>query len=114
MTIAAFVLGIIALLLAFIPLIGTFAICPAILGFLLGIIGLLIKIKRKQPKAIGIVGVILCGLAIVVSKANFEVSDKAIKQLDHDIREVDQKFQRDIDKIDQDFKRSMEEIKNLD
>ena len=114
MTIAAFVLGIIALLLAFIPLIGTFAICPAILGLLLGIIGLLIKIKKKQSKAMGIVGVILCGLAIFVAKANFEASDKAIKQLDHDIKETNQKFQRDMDRIDRDFKRSMEEIKNLD
>ncbi len=114
MTIAAFVLGIIALLLAFIPLIGTFAVCPAILGLLLGIIGLLIKIKRKQPKALGIVGVILCGLAIFVAKANFEASDKAIKQLDSEFQKADQKFRRDMDKIDQDFKRNLEEIKNLD
>ena len=82
MTIAAFVLGIISLSLAFIPFLGILTTYPALIGFLLGVIGLIINIKKKQPKAMGITGIILCAIAFGVAQANLQASDQAVKQLD--------------------------------
>ena len=79
MTIAACVLGIISLLLAFIPSLGILTAYPAFIGFLLGVIGLIINIKKKQPQAMGITGIILCAITLGVSQANLQASDQAIK-----------------------------------
>ena len=79
MALAAFVLGIITLLLAFIPSLGILTTYPALIGLLLGVIGLIINIKKKQPKAMGITGIILCVIALGVSQANLQASDQAIE-----------------------------------
>ncbi len=66
MGIAALVIGIIALVCGFIPLCGWFAFLPAIIGLILGILDVKNKSKAKQPKGMGMAGVVLNAVAILV------------------------------------------------
>ena len=65
MGIAALVLGILSIIIGFIPLCGTIAFFPAIVGIILGIIEIVTKSKKNEKKGMGIAGVILSALAIV-------------------------------------------------
>jgi hypothetical protein len=66
MGIAALVLGIIGLIISFIPFCGVIAFLPCLVGLALGIADIAVKSKRGQPKAMGIVGTILNGVALVI------------------------------------------------
>lgn len=65
------IIGIISLVIAFIPMCGFWAAAPAMVGLILGIIDLVLKTKRKQPRGKAIVGVILNPLAIIAIVAWF-------------------------------------------
>lgn len=65
MGIAALVLGIISIILGFIPLIGAIAFVPAIVGLVLGIVDIVNKNKKKEPKGMSIAGTVLSAIAIV-------------------------------------------------
>lgn len=66
MGVAALVLGIISIIIGFIPFCGAIAFVPAIIGLILGIIDIVQKSKKKEPKGMAIAGTILTGLAIVI------------------------------------------------
>ena len=66
MGIASLVLGIIALVTALIPLFGTVAFFPALIGLGLGIGHIATASRRQQPKGAGIAGVVLNGVAALV------------------------------------------------
>lgn len=66
MDLAALIIGIIAVVLGFIPFCGYFALLPAIVGLILGIVDVMKKSKAKQPKGKGIAGIVLNAVAIVV------------------------------------------------
>lgn len=66
MGVAALVLGIISLLIGFIPVIGAIAFIPALIGLILGIVEIVKKSKSKEPKAMGIAGTVLSAIAIVI------------------------------------------------
>lgn len=63
---ASLVIGIIALILGFIPLCGIIALIPAIVGLILGIVDLAKKSKSGEKKGIPLAGVILCAISIVI------------------------------------------------
>lgn len=64
MAIAALILGIVAVLSSFIPLAGIFLVwAPAIVGLILGIIGLT---GGRPSRVLALVGVILSGLSIIL------------------------------------------------
>lgn len=66
MDVASLVLGIISIVLGFIPLCGAIAFIPALVGLILGIIVLVKKSKDPQaPKGMSIAGVALNSLAIL-------------------------------------------------
>ena len=65
MGIASLILGIISGIVGIIPFCGILAIIPAIIGLILGIIFVVKKSKIKEPKGIGIAGIILSTLALV-------------------------------------------------
>lgn len=65
MGIAALVLGILSIIIGFIPLCGAIAFFPAIVGVILGMIEIVTKSKKNEKKGMGIAGVILSALAIV-------------------------------------------------
>jgi hypothetical protein len=66
MGLAAMIIGIIAVVLGFIPFCGYFAILPAIVGLILGIIDVKKKSKAQQPKGIGMAGIVLNAVALIV------------------------------------------------
>lgn len=67
LSIAGMVLGIISLLISFVPCIGTMALIPAIIGLILSILGYKKDKEILAPTTMGLAGIILCSLAIVLS-----------------------------------------------
>ena len=65
MGIAALVIGIVSLLIAWIPCIGIIAIIPALVGLVLGIVDIVNKSKKKEPISIGVAGTICCGVSLI-------------------------------------------------
>ena len=66
MSVASLVLGIISAVVSFIPFCGTWAIVPAIVGLVLGIIDWTKKKKANEPKGKAIAGTICSGVAILI------------------------------------------------
>lgn len=90
MAVAGLVLGIIALLTSFLPIINNFAALLAILGLIFGIVGLVGVLKgKKSGKGMAIAAVVLNAVAIVVvfaTQAMFGAAlDEASKALDESV-----------------------------
>lgn len=67
MGVAALVLGILALIVSFIPGCGLIiGIIPAIIGLILGIVDTIKKSKSGEKKGVSIAGLILSALAIII------------------------------------------------
>lgn len=66
MGIASMVIGIVAAILGFVPFCNYFAALPAVVGLVLGIVDIVLKGKKEQPKGVGIAGVALNGVAILL------------------------------------------------
>lgn len=66
MGIAALILGIISLIIGFIPLCGSIAMFPAIIGVILGIVDVILKSKKGEKKGVSIAGLVLSAISIVV------------------------------------------------
>lgn len=66
MGIASMVIGIVAAILGFIPYCNFFAIIPAIVGLVLGIVDVAKKSKLNVPKGMGVAGIVLNSVAIVI------------------------------------------------
>lgn len=65
MGIASLILGIVSIVIGFIPLCGAIAIFPAIVGIILGIVEIVLKTKKGEKKTMGIVGLILSVVAVI-------------------------------------------------
>lgn len=57
--IASLVLGIVAAVIALIPVCGVIAFGPAVVGLVLGVINVVLRGKANLPKGVGIAGIIL-------------------------------------------------------
>lgn len=66
MGIAALILGIISIIIGFIPLCGSIALLPAIIGLILGIVDTVLKSKKGEKKGVSIAGLVLSAIAIVI------------------------------------------------
>ena len=66
MGIAALVLGIVSIIISFIPFLNVVAFMPAMVGLILGIIDIVKKTKNKEPKGKSIAGTILSAIAMVI------------------------------------------------
>lgn len=67
MAVASLVLGIVSIIIGFIPLCGMIAFVPAIIGLILGIVDLVKKNKAgEDKKGMSIAGIVLSAIAIVV------------------------------------------------
>jgi hypothetical protein len=64
MGIAAMVIGIVAVSFAWVPICGSIALTPAIVGLVLGIVEVALKSAQHAPKKIGAAGIVLNGVAI--------------------------------------------------
>lgn len=66
MGVASLVLGIVSLVIGFIPFCGVIALIPAVVGVILGAIDFSAKKKAAQPKGMATAGLILSIIAIVI------------------------------------------------
>jgi len=66
MGLAALIIGIVAVVLGFIPFCGYFALIPAIVGLVLGIVDVKRKSKTQEPSGKGKAGIVLNAAAIIV------------------------------------------------
>lgn len=66
MGVASLVLGIISLIIGFIPLCGAIALVPAIIGVILGIVDIVSKSKKGEKKGTSIAGLILSAIATLI------------------------------------------------
>ena len=66
MGVAALILGIVSTIFGFVPSCGIIAFVPAVVGLILGIIDIVQKSKKNEPRGMAIAGVILTGIAIIV------------------------------------------------
>ncbi len=66
MGLAAMIIGIIAVVLGFIPFCGYFVLLPAIVGLILGIVDVKKKSKAQEPKGKGMAGIVLNAVALIV------------------------------------------------
>ena len=89
MGVAALVLGIIAVIISFIPLCGTWAIIPAIVGLVLGIIDWVKKGKAGEKKGKAIAGTICSGVAIVIIIAWWALFGLAANKVAKELNDVD-------------------------
>lgn len=80
MGVAALVLGIISVVVGFIPFCGTWAIIPAIVGLVLGIVDCVKKSKEGNPKGKAIAGIVCSAVAIVVIIAYYLLAGAAMKK----------------------------------
>lgn len=65
MIIASLVIGIVSFILGFVPFCNYFATIPAIVGIILGVVGLTNAKKSEQPTGMAIAGIVLNAVAIV-------------------------------------------------
>ena len=63
---AALILGIISIIIGFIPLCGSIALVPAIIGLILGIVDTVQKKKKGEKIAVSVTGLVLSAIAMVV------------------------------------------------
>ncbi|MEG2645947.1 MAG: hypothetical protein RSA08_02830 [Clostridia bacterium] len=68
MGIAALVLGIICIILSFIPFLNIFFFAPAIAGLVLGIVD---TIKNTKSRSMGIAGIVLNAISIIMISLSF-------------------------------------------
>ncbi len=66
MGIAALVLGVLGLLVCWIPFCSFFAFIPCVIGLILGIVDVVLKSKKQLPKGIGIAGIVLNVISLIV------------------------------------------------
>jgi len=78
MGVASLVLGIIALLVSFIPMLGVFAFAPSALGGLLGFVQMC---RPKKRKGLAIAGLVLAVSAGVVAYGNYKATDSVVTAL---------------------------------
>ena len=84
MGIAALVLGIISVIIGFIPFCGVIAFLPAIVGVILGIIDIVLKKKKQEKIGISIAGLVLSILAIIIISFWVFVIGTAVSETDVD------------------------------
>lgn len=66
MGIASLILGIIGIVISWIPIIGLISFVLVIIGLILGIIDVSKKTKTKEKKGVGIAGIVVCSVAIPI------------------------------------------------
>ncbi len=102
MGIAALVIGIISMIVGFIPFCNYFALIPAIIGLTLGIVDIVLKSKANQPKGSGIAGTVLCSISIVIIilwTAVFGVAFSEAMNSPEVQKEIQNELQNELDNI---------------
>ena len=89
MGVAALVLGIVSLVISFIPFCGTWAIIPAIIGLVLGIVDAVKKSKENEPKGKSIAGIVCSAIAVIIIIAWWALAGMAAKKAVNTLESTD-------------------------
>ena len=65
MAVAGMILGIVAIVLSFVPCINLISLLPAVVGLVLSILGLVKSKKTGSGRGMAIAGLVLCILALI-------------------------------------------------
>jgi len=84
MGVASLVLGILSLIVSFIPCCGALAIIPAIIALILGIVEVVKKSKEGAPKGMGIAGIVLSAIAMIIIVVWFFIVGVAASSTDYE------------------------------
>ena len=106
MGIAALVIGIISLLIAWVPCIGMIALFPATIGLILGIIDIIVNAKKSKPKGMGIAGTICCAVAIACVFV-VAVADAAVKEVDAEMQRQEAEFDGEMKKLESELEKEI-------
>ena len=74
MEIASLVLGIVSLLLSWIPCVGWIVFLPAIVGLVLGIIDTVLKCQKGEKKSLSIAGLVLSAVSVIIAFLNIIIT----------------------------------------
>ena len=88
MGVASLVLGILALVIAWVPCVGVYALVFSILGVILGLCGMSAAKKTGQGKGISIAGFVCNAVATAIAIWWFMVVGAAVSATDKAIKEV--------------------------
>ena len=88
MGVAALVLGIVSVIIALVPLCGSIAFIPAIIGLILGIVDTVQKSKKQEKKGLAIAGIVLNAIAIVFIAVYTIAIGNAAKELGDSLNET--------------------------
>lgn len=89
MGVAALVLGIVSAVIAFIPFCGTWAIIPAIVGLILGIVDWVKKQKAGEPKGKAVAGTICSCVAIIIIAIWWMLAGAAVNKAARELESID-------------------------
>ena len=67
MAVASLILGILSLLLMWIPFFGLVAILTSILGIILGVVGKKQLVEREEPTGMATAGIVMSIIALILS-----------------------------------------------
>ncbi len=82
MGIAALILGILSIIIGFIPLCGMIALVPALIGLILGIVDTVQKSKKGEKKGVSIAGIVLSAIAMIIISVWTLVIGNAVSNID--------------------------------
>ena len=112
MGIASMVIGILAAILAFIPLCGYIAFVPAVIGLILGIVDVSKKKKQEKPKGQGIAGIVLNAVAIgliwLYTAAIAGTAALAVDAVDDAVNEYNKAYDKALD----DYNKAVDDAMN--
>jgi len=104
LAIVGLVLGILALILSFIPCIGVYAIVPGSIGIVLAAIAFSKNSKANEPKGLSLAGLIISILATVIAIvwyiAIYSAADN-LKDFSNDLQKASEQLQETADQMDE-------------
>jgi Na+/melibiose symporter-like transporter len=90
---ASLVIGIVCVVLSLCPVIGLLALLPAVLGFVLGIVDVVFKVRKNVSKGHGIAGIVLNSTALlfiviwsILVMIGFALSDDDFAEIREQVR----------------------------
>lgn len=100
--IAGFVLGIIALIISFIPCLGMYALVPGVVAIALSAVGLSQATKANASKGLIIAALVISILGTVIAGWQFVVIKTAADQIENGIEGWSEELKDAIDELDED------------
>ena len=108
MGVASLVLGIVALVVAWIPCVGAYALVFSIVGLILGAVGIAVAKKKGQGKGLSIAGLVCNVIATAIAVIWCVVMAKATSELDKAVNGGSGSFSKALEKASSDLSKAME------